>query len=72
MSLRGEMGKSAVDQTLSNFGGIDAGVTLNPSVQEGVESADLLLTIGCVKSDVNTVDLIDCYGQLPHEHRSQG
>ncbi|KAJ9604065.1 hypothetical protein H2200_011588 [Cladophialophora chaetospira] len=48
------MGKGAVDETLPSFGGIYAGAASNPGVQDRVESADLLLTIGSVKSDFNT------------------
>ncbi|OAG38676.1 hypothetical protein AYO21_07182 [Fonsecaea monophora] len=48
------MGKGAVDETLPNFGGIYAGAASNPGVQERVEGADLLLSIGSVKSDFNT------------------
>jgi pyruvate decarboxylase len=48
------MGKGAVDETLPTFGGIYAGAASNDGVQERVESADLLLTIGSVKSDFNT------------------
>ncbi|EXJ85120.1 pyruvate decarboxylase [Capronia epimyces CBS 606.96] len=48
------MGKGAVDETLPTFGGVYAGDGSNPGVQERVESADLLLTIGSVKSDFNT------------------
>ncbi|KAK4942482.1 hypothetical protein LTR10_017778 [Elasticomyces elasticus] len=48
------MGKGAVDETLPNFGGIYAGDGSNPGVRERVEGADLVLTIGQVKSDFNT------------------
>ena len=48
------MGKGAVDETLSNYGGVYAGDASNAGVQNRVESADLLLTIGSVKSDFNT------------------
>ena len=48
------MGKGAVDETLSNYGGVYAGDASNAGVQDRVESADLLLTIGSVKSDFNT------------------
>lgn len=48
------MGKGAVDETLPNYGGVYAGDGSNPGVRERVESADLLLTIGSVKSDFNT------------------
>ena len=48
------MGKGAVDETIPQFGGVYAGDGSNPGVQERVETADLLLTIGSVKSDFNT------------------
>ncbi|KIX06890.1 uncharacterized protein Z518_04866 [Rhinocladiella mackenziei CBS 650.93] len=48
------MGKGAVDETTPTFGGVYAGDGSNPGVQERVENADLLLTIGSVKSDFNT------------------
>ena len=40
------MGKGAVDETLPNYGGLYAGDGSNEGVQEKVESADLVLTIG--------------------------
>jgi len=48
------MGKGAVDETLPNFGGLYAGDGSNQGVREIVESADLDLTIGSIKSDFNT------------------
>lgn len=48
------MGKGAIDETIPTFGGVYAGDGSNPGVQERVEGADLLLTIGSVKSDFNT------------------
>jgi len=48
------MGKGAVDETLPNFGGVYAGDGSNQGVREIVESADLVLTIGSIKSDFNT------------------
>ena len=48
------MGKGAVDETISTYGGVYAGEGSNPGVQERVETADLLLTIGQIKSDFNT------------------
>lgn len=48
------MGKGAVDETIPQFGGVYAGDGSNPGVQERVEAADLLITIGSVKSDFNT------------------
>lgn len=48
------MGKSAVDETLPNYGGVYAGTGSNAGVRERVESADLILNIGGIKSDFNT------------------
>lgn len=48
------MGKGAVDETMPQFGGVYAGDGSNPGVQDRVEAADLLITIGSVKSDFNT------------------
>ena len=44
------MGKSAVDETLPNYGGVYAGDGSNAGVRERVESADLVLSIGAIKS----------------------
>jgi len=48
------MGKGAVDETHENYGGVYAGSGSQPDVQERVESSDLILTIGAIKSDFNT------------------
>lgn len=48
------MGKGAVDETLPNYGGVYAGDGSNEGVRERVESADLILSIGALKSDFNT------------------
>ncbi|KAI2739165.1 hypothetical protein DTO013F2_9440 [Penicillium roqueforti] len=48
------MGKGAVDETLPNFGGVYAGDGSNAGVRESVESSDLILSIGAIKSDFNT------------------
>lgn len=48
------MGKGAVDETLPNYGGVYAGDGSNPGVRERVESSDLVLSIGSIKSDFNT------------------
>ncbi|ORY80480.1 pyruvate decarboxylase-like protein [Protomyces lactucae-debilis] len=48
------MGKSAVDETHPLFGGIYIGTITQPHIQEAVESADLVLSIGALKSDFNT------------------
>ena len=48
------MGKGAVDETLPNYGGVYAGDGSNAGVKDRVESSDLILTIGSIKSDFNT------------------
>lgn len=48
------MGKGAVDETLANYGGVYAGDGSNHGVRERVESSDLVLSIGSIKSDFNT------------------
>jgi pyruvate decarboxylase len=58
------MGKSAVDETLPNYGGVFAGDGSNPGVKERLESADLVLSIGAVKSDFNTTGFTYRISQL--------
>ncbi|KAH8423789.1 alpha-keto acid decarboxylase family protein [Aspergillus melleus] len=58
------MGKGAVDETLKNFGGVYAGTGSNPGVREQVESSDLILSIGAIKSDFNTSGFSYRIGQL--------
>jgi pyruvate decarboxylase len=58
------MGKSAVDETLSNYGGVYAGDGSNAGVKERLESADLILSIGAIKSDFNTTGFTYRIGQL--------
>lgn len=48
------MGKGAIDETMPNFCGIYAGSATEPDVKKRVESADLVITIGSIKSDFNT------------------
>ena len=48
------MGKGAVDETLPNYGGVYAGDGSNAGVRERVESSDLVISIGAIKSDFNT------------------
>lgn len=48
------MGKGAVNETLPNYGGVYAGDGSNKGVRERVETSDLVLTIGSIKSDFNT------------------
>ncbi|GME75909.1 unnamed protein product [Ambrosiozyma monospora] len=49
------MGKSAISEDHPRFGGIYTGVLSKPDVKEAVESADLVLSIGGLLSDFNTV-----------------
>ena len=58
------MGKGAVNETHTNFGGVYAGNGSNPGVSEVVESSDLILSIGAIKSDFNTTGFTYRIGQL--------
>lgn len=48
------MGKGAVNEHHPSYGGVYAGTASLPEVTEAVESADLILSIGALKSDFNT------------------
>lgn len=48
------MGKSAIQETDPLFGGIYIGSITQPHIKEAVESADLVLSVGALKSDFNT------------------
>ncbi|KAI1773745.1 pyruvate decarboxylase [Hypoxylon cercidicola] len=48
------MGKSAVNETHPSFGGVYAGTASAPGVKDMVESSDLVISIGAMKSDFNT------------------
>ncbi|KAL8948949.1 MAG: hypothetical protein Q9222_004901 [Ikaeria aurantiellina] len=58
------MGKGAVNETLSNYGGVYAGDGSNAGVRERVESSDLILSIGAIKSDFNTAGFTYRISQL--------
>lgn len=58
------MGKGAVDETLPNYGGVYAGDGSNRGVRERVESSDLVLSIGAIKSDFNTAGFTYRVSQL--------
>lgn len=58
------MGKGAVNETHKNYGGVYAGNGSNPGVREVVESSDLILSIGAIKSDFNTTGFTYRIGQL--------
>ncbi|KAI0755076.1 pyruvate decarboxylase [Daedaleopsis nitida] len=48
------MGKTAVDETYSRYGGIYVGSISHEDIKEKVENASLILSIGGLKSDFNT------------------
>ena len=48
------MGKGAINEDHPSYGGVYAGTGSQPEVAEQVESADLVLSIGSLKSDFNT------------------
>lgn len=58
------MGKGAVDETLETYGGVYAGDGSNEGVRERVEGADLILSIGAIKSDFNTAGFTYRVSQL--------
>ncbi|MCJ1312150.1 Pyruvate decarboxylase 1 [Agyrium rufum] len=58
------MGKGAVDETLSTYGGVYAGDGSNPGVRDRIESSDLILSIGAIKSDFNTAGFTYRVSQL--------
>ncbi|WEW55199.1 pyruvate decarboxylase [Emydomyces testavorans] len=58
------MGKGAVDETLPNYGGVYAGDGSNTGVRDRVESSDLILSIGAIKSDFNTAGFTYRIGRL--------
>lgn len=48
------MGKGAINEQHPTYGGIYAGNASHPNVAKAVEAADLVLSIGSLKSDLNT------------------
>ncbi|OAX81058.1 pyruvate decarboxylase [Emergomyces africanus] len=58
------MGKSAVDETLPNYGGVYAGDASSTVVKERVESSDLILNVGAIKSDFNTAGFTYRIGRM--------
>jgi len=48
------MGKGAIDESSPFYGGVYAGSGSHPAVAERVEAADLVLSVGALKSDFNT------------------
>ncbi|MCJ1226353.1 Pyruvate decarboxylase 1 [Toensbergia leucococca] len=58
------MGKGAVNESLPSYGGVYAGDGSDSSVRERVEAADLILSIGAIKSDFNTAGFTYRVSQL--------
>jgi len=48
------MSKGAIDETHPRFGGVYIGDVSRPDVKKALESADLILSIGALKSDFNS------------------
>ncbi|KAJ6559257.1 pyruvate decarboxylase [Mycena vulgaris] len=48
------MGKTIVSEKYERYGGIYVGSISHPDIKEKVESAKLILSVGCLKSDFNT------------------
>lgn len=48
------MGKGAIDENLSNFGGVFMGSISSPEVREVVNFADFIIVVGCMLADFNT------------------
>lgn len=48
------MGKGAIDETIPHYAGVYAGEGSEPDVAHRLESSDLVLVIGGIKSDFNT------------------
>lgn len=48
------MSKGAIDETNPRFGGVYVGSVSRPDVKEAVEGADLIISIGALKSDFNS------------------
>lgn len=48
------MGKGSVDENLPNFVGVYSGDGSRHDIQKAFESSDMILTIGNIKSDLNT------------------
>ncbi len=49
------MGKSTIDETSPYYGGVYVGQISHVEVKNVVESSDLVLSIGAILSDFNTV-----------------
>ncbi|KAH0586333.1 hypothetical protein H2248_007577 [Termitomyces sp. 'cryptogamus'] len=50
------MGKTAIDENLERYGGVYFGSISRPEIKEKVESAKLVLSVGPLKTDLNTAN----------------
>ncbi|KAJ4474344.1 thiamine diphosphate-binding protein [Lentinula aciculospora] len=48
------MGKSVVNEQYERYGGLYTGATTRPEIKDKIENAKLLISIGALKSDLNT------------------
>lgn len=48
------MGKGTVDESLSNYAGVYAGIGSHKDIRAFVESSDMVLSLGTIKTDLNT------------------
>lgn len=58
------MGKAVVNEDLPNFVGLYAGDVSGEGIAQAVESSDLVITIGSIKSDLNTAGFTYHFSQL--------
>ncbi|KAF4944284.1 hypothetical protein FSARC_14717 [Fusarium sarcochroum] len=58
------MGKGSVDEDLPNFVGVYAGDGSHPDIRTAFESSDMILTIGNIKSDLNTAGFTYQFSKL--------
>ncbi|KAK3656794.1 hypothetical protein LTR56_002775 [Elasticomyces elasticus] len=58
------MGKGAIDESLPYFVGTYAGDGCNPEVKEALEASDLIITLGNIKSDLNTAGFTYRFSKL--------
>ncbi|KAI7231337.1 pyruvate decarboxylase [Hortaea werneckii] len=58
------MGKGAVDESLPYFAGLYAGDGSSADVKQSIESSDMVITIGNIKSDLNTLGFTYKFSKL--------
>ncbi|KAG4277779.1 isoleucine-valine-5 [Fusarium proliferatum] len=58
------MGKGSVDENLPNFVGLFAGDGSRPDIRTAFESSDMILTIGNIKSELNTAGFTYNFSKL--------